>query len=393
MRIEAIDLFYVALPQVRRVADGLQDSLLCRVRTDNGLYGWGESDSSPLISLVAYVMPMSHSNIVNINEALLGETLDSPDDVRRLRAKAGVYGLDVQQLDHAVSAVDIALWDLMGKYLGEPVYRLLGYENTYPKLPYASALFGDTPSETRDIAARIRAQEFRAAKFGWGPMGKGSLEQDIALVAAARDGLGPTAQLMIDAGVAWGDDDEAAFERAARFADYDVTWLEEPLLSDEVDAYRRLTDRKPAIPIAAGEGADFYRSADDLMVNGGIDYIQIDVGRVGGITVADRICKRAQALNIVYVNHTFKSHLQLAASLHIFAGVESCELMEYPAGDSPLLRDLTAPTGLPINDQGIVECPDSPGLGVDINLDTVRKYLQPVRIEVAGKLLHQTPEI
>ena len=215
MKIEAIDLFYVALPEVRRAADGSQDSLLCRVRTDKGLYGWGESDSAPLVSLAAYVMPMSHSNIVNINEALLGETVDSPDDVRRLRAKAGVNGLDVQQLDHAVSAVDIALWDLMGKHLGEPVYRLLGYENTYPKLPYASALFGDTPTETREIAARIRAKDFRAAKFGWGPMGKGSLDQDIALVAAARDGLGPTAQLMIDAGVAWGDDDEAAFERAA----------------------------------------------------------------------------------------------------------------------------------------------------------------------------------
>jgi L-alanine-DL-glutamate epimerase-like enolase superfamily enzyme len=335
---------------------------------------------------------MSHSNIININEALLGESVDSPEDVRRLRARAGAYGLDVQQIDHAVAAVDIALWDLVGKHLGEPVYRLLGYDTAYPKLPYASVLFGDTPAETRAIAEAIRARGFAAAKFGWGPMGKGSAEDDEALVAAARDGLGPASQLMVDAGVVWGADDETAFDRARRFAAYDVTWLEEPLLSDEVDAYRRLTDRKPPVAIAAGEGADFYRAADDLMVNGGIDYVQIDVGRTGGITVCDAICRRAQELDIQYVNHTFKSHLQLAASLHVFAGVEEFSLMEYPAGDSPLILGLTEPTGLPVADDGLVYCPDAPGLGVDVNLETVRTYLRHVRIEVDGEVLHETPE-
>ena len=198
---------------------------------------------------------------------------------------------------------------------------------------------------------------------------------------------------MVDAGVVWAGDDEAAYERAVRFAEFNITWLEEPLLSDEVDAYRRLTDRKPPVPIAAGEGTDFYRSADDLMLNGGIDFVQIDVGRTGGITVCDRICRRAAELGIQYVNHTFKSHLQLSASLHVFAGVEKFRLMEYPAGDSPLIRGLTAPTGLPINEKGMVDCPDTPGLGVDVNLDTVREYLQPVRIEVARRVLHETPSV
>ena len=393
MKIEAIDLFYVALPEIKATADGTQDSLLVRVRADNGLYGWGESDSSPLVSLSAYVMPMSHVNIMNINSALIGETVESPEDVRRLRVKAGASGLDVQQLDHAVAAVDIALWDLVGKHLGEPVYKLLGYEKPYPKLPYASVLFGDDPDETREIAADLRQRGFSAAKFGWGPMGRGTADDDEALVAAAREGLGPDAQLMVDAGVIWGEDDATAYDRAVRFSKYDVTWLEEPLLSDEVDAYRRLTDRNPPVPIAAGEGADLYRSADDLMVNGGIDFVQIDVGRTGGITVCDRICKRALELGVTYVNHTFKSHLQLAASLHVFAGVEKFRLLEYPAGDSPLILGLTAPTGLPVNENGMVDCPETPGLGVDVNLDTVRKYLQPVRIEVGGKLVHETPEV
>ena len=108
MKIEAIDLFYIALPQIKMAADGSQDSLVVRVRTDNGLVGWGECDASPLPSIAAYIAPMSHSNIININESLLGETLESPDDVRRLRAKVGTNSLDIEQLDHAVAGADIA---------------------------------------------------------------------------------------------------------------------------------------------------------------------------------------------------------------------------------------------------------------------------------------------
>jgi len=392
VKIEAIDLFYVALPEIKRAADGTQDSFLVRVRADNGMYGWGEADASPLASLAVYVAPMSHSNIININEALLGEKVDSPDDVRRLRAKAGAYGLDFEQIDHAVAAVDIALWDLVGKYLNEPVYRLLGYKKTYPKLPYASVLFGDTPAETRKIARGLKDRGFSAAKFGWGPMGKVSLENDVALVAAAREGLGQHPELMIDCGVVWGQDDGAAYERAVRFADSRITWMEEPLHPDAVDAYRRLKDRKPPVRIAAGEGCDFYRSADDLMMNGGIDFVQIDVGRIGGITVTDQVCRRADQLGVTFVNHTFKSHLQLAASIHVHAGIEKFRYLEYPAGDSPLILGLTSPTGLPVNRKGLVDCPDKPGLGVDVNLDTVRRYQRKVRIEIDGKLLFASPD-
>lgn len=396
MKIEAIDLFYIALPEIKLAADGTQDALIVRVRADNGLVGWGECDASPLPSIAAYVAPMSHSNIININEALLGETLDSPEDVRRLRAKAGAYGLDIEQLDHAVAGADIALWDLLGKHLGEPIYKLLGYERSIPKTPYASVLFGDTPAETLQIARRIRAEDYRAAKFGWGPMGKVSLENDVALVAAAREGLGPDARLMVDAGVVWGDDDEAAFKRAERFAEFDVTWLEEPLNTEEVDAYKRLSDRvkenRIPVKIAGGEGADFFRAADDMMTNGGLDYVQIDVGRIGGITPADRVCKRAQELGIQYVNHTFKSHLTVAASIHVFAGVEEYDLVEYPAGESPLVLGTTTPTGIFKDSNGMVSAPDTPGLGVEANLDTIRKYMRRVRIELDGELLYESTE-
>ncbi|MDA1280580.1 MAG: mandelate racemase/muconate lactonizing enzyme family protein [Chloroflexi bacterium] len=396
MKIEGIDLFYVALPTITRTADGTQDSLVVRVRTDNGLYGWGECDASPLVSMAAYVMPMSHSNIINISEALVGETLESPGDVVRLRRKAGEFGLDIQQLDHAVAGADIAMWDVLGKHLGEPVWKLIGHTESHKKLPYASVLFGEDPAETRNIATSIARKNFRAAKFGWGPMGRGSLKDDVALVQAARDGLGPDSKLMVDAGVIWGDDVDAAYERAVEFADLGVTWLEEPLRTEEVGAYKALSDRVRAngikIGIAGGEGADFYRSADDMMTNAGLDFVQIDVGRIGGITEARRVADRARELGIQYVNHTFKSHLSVAASIHVFAGYEEFDLTEYPSGDSPLILGLTAPTGIFRDTEGLIEAPSTPGLGVEVNLDAIRKFQRRVHIEIDGETLFASPE-
>ena len=396
MKIEAIDLFYVALPKITRTADGTQDSLVVRVRTDNGLEGWGECDASPLVSLTAYVMPMSHSNIINIREALLGETLDSPEDVIRLRNKAGEYGLDIQQLDHAVAGADIAMWDVLGKHLGEPVWKLIGHEASYKKLPYASVLFGDDPAETRAVADSIVERDFRAAKFGWGPMGRGSLADDIALVQAARDGLGPDANLMVDAGVIWGDNVDAAYERAVAFADLGVTWLEEPLRTEEVGAYKELSDKVRAngvqIGIAGGEGADYFRAADDMMTNAGLDFVQIDVGRIGGITEAKRVADKAHELGIQYVNHTFKSHLSVAASIHVFAGYEEFDLTEYPAGDSALILGLTAPSGIFRDDEGFVRASDAPGLGVEANLEAISEYQRQVKIEIDGEVLFESAQ-
>jgi L-alanine-DL-glutamate epimerase-like enolase superfamily enzyme len=394
LKIEAIDLFYVALPKITRTADGTQDSLVVRVRTDNGLEGWGECDASPLVSLTAYVMPMSHSNIINIREALLGESLDSPEDVVRLRNKAGEYGLDIQQLDHAVAGADIAMWDVLGKHIGEPVWKLIGHEASHKKLPYASVLFGDDPAETRAVADSIVERDFRAAKFGWGPMGRGSLADDIGLVQAARDGLGPDAKLMVDAGVIWGNDVDTAYERAVAFADLGVTWLEEPLRTEEVGAYKALSDRVRAnginIGVAGGEGADYYRAADDMMTNAGLDFVQIDVGRIGGITEAKRVADKAHELGIQYVNHTFKSHLSVAASIHVFAGYEEFDLTEYPAGDSPLILGLTAPTGIFRDADGLVRASDKPGLGVKVNLDAIRAYQRQVKIEIDGEILFES---
>ncbi len=391
MRIVSVDPFYLRMPVVTDAADGTQDSFLVRIRTDNGLEGWGESDASPIVSLSVYCCPMSHGNIVSIRESLLGETLGGVEDIHRLHAKTLRNGLDIQHIHHAYSASDLALWDLLGKHAGQPVYKLLdgASATSHPKLPYASVLFGDTPELTRQRATDLRHQGFKAAKFGWGPMGKFGRENDVALVRAAREGLGDDATVLVDAGVVWGHDWQTALQRAADFAPFRPGWLEEPLLPDAIEDYRRLCTRKPAVPIAAGEGSGRYRDAEDLLLNGGVKFIQIDVGRIGGITPAHRVRKLAEEHGVTYVNHTFKSHLSLAASIHVFAAVEGFEILEYVMGGSSLSRELTTEM-LKRGADGRVRTPERPGLGVDVSPAAFKKYLCPVRIEAGGKALFES---
>ena len=389
MKIIAVDPFYLKMPQITDAADGTQDTLIVRIQTDEGITGWGECDASPLVSLAAYCCPMSHGNIINIRESLIGEMLDNPNDVARLHQKTLRNGLDIQQIHHAYSGADIALWDIVGQKLGEPIYRLLEPQSqSHSKLPYASVLFGETPEETYQIATQLREQGYRAAKFGWGPMGKFGEENDVALVRAAREGIGEDVQIMIDAGVVWGDDYETAYIRAKQFAQFSPTWLEEPLAPDAIETYMGLSKLNPPVPIAAGEGSGTYRMAEDLILHGGIQFVQIDVGRIGGITEAFRVRQLAEQHRIQYVNHTFKSHLSLAASLHIFATNESFDLLEYPAAGSELSQRLTVER-LEVGSDGKVGLTDKPGLGVHVDTDAMSAYLAPVQIQVGNKIVFE----
>ena len=386
MKITAVDPFYLRMPDITTAADGTQDTLLVRIQTDTGLEGWGECDASPLVSLAVYCCPMSHGNIINIRTSLVGETIEGPDDVRRLSEKALRNGLDIQQIQHAYSGAEIALWDVIGQQLNKPVYRLLAEvsatsSTVHPKLPYASVLFGDTPEATYHIATRLREQGYRAAKFGWGPMGKFGEENDIALVRAAREGMGTDAQIMIDAGVVWGSDHETAYQRAEAFSQFSPTWLEEPLAPDAIDAYGALTRRNPSVRIAAGEGSNTYRMAEDIIVHGGIQFVQIDAGRIGGIMPSFQVRQLAEQHGIQYVNHTFKSHLSLAAALHVFATNPDFNLLEYPAAGSELSQRLVTEP-FQVEFDGLVRVKELPGLGVGIDTEAIRPYLAPVRIEV-----------
>jgi L-alanine-DL-glutamate epimerase-like enolase superfamily enzyme len=212
-------------------------------------------------------------------------------------------------------------------------------------------------------------------------MGKFGEANDIALVCAAREGMGTEAQIMIDAGVVWGSDHETAYQRAEAFSQFSPTWLEEPLAPDAVDAYGALTRQNPSVRIAAGEGSNTYRMAEDIIVHGGIQFVQIDAGRIGGIMPSFQVRQLAEQHGIQYVNHTFKSHLSLAASLHVFATNPDFNLLEYPAAGSELSQRLVKEP-FEIDPDGMVRVKELPGLGVGVDTEVIRAYLAPVRIEV-----------
>ncbi len=217
-----------------------------------------------------------------------------------------------------------------GQKIRAAVYTLLGYKKAYPKLPYASQLFGDLPQETFEKARKTQADGFKAVKFGWGPFGKKGLDSDIAHLLAAREGMGPDAWLMIDAGTAWGEDVNEARFRLSALDRVNAYWLEEPFINGALESYKKLSESEPTVPLAGGEGCHNFVQAKAMIDYAGLDFIQIDAGRIGGITISKRVADLAQSRNIKYVNHTFTSHLALSASLQPYAGIQRDVISEYP---------------------------------------------------------------
>ena len=391
MKIEAVDFFYLSMPEVEDVADGSQDALLVRVRAGD-YTGWGECEASPLVTIASLVCPMSHSACKPVAASVLGETLETPADIARIHRSVRENSLDLLQTDHALSGIDIALWDLLGKRHSEPVYRLLGYGRAHAKTPYASVLFGNTPQDTLLKAKRMGDGGFRAVKFGWGPFGRGGPEADAEQVAAAREGLGEDGLLCIDAGTVWGEDVERASLRLAALREARATWLEEPFSTGALHAYRDLAAREGAVKLAGGEGAHNEYMARHLIDHADIAFVQIDTGRVGGITSARRVAAYAAAAGVRYVNHTFTSHLALSASLQPYVGLAEHELCEYPTEPKRLAVDLTS-QHLTLDPNGQVSVPERPGLGLEPDLEALRPYLVETEIVVGGRSLYKTPAL
>lgn len=383
MKIEAVDFFYLSIPQVRDIGDGSQDALLVRVQA-GGYTGWGECEASPLVSIASWNCPMSHSACKPVSSSVLGQRLESVEDIHRINRLVRENSLDLLQADHTLSGIDIALWDLIGKKLNQPVYKLLGYKEAFAKIAYASQLFGDDPLTTFQRAQEVARAGIRAAKFGWGPYGRGSVKEDAEQVAAAREGLGSDGILLIDAGTVWFDDVSVAEQRLAALRAARAQWLEEPFVSGALEAYKNLAAKSGEVRLAGGEGCHNYHQAKNMIDYGGVGYIQIDTGRIGGITTAKQVADYAAQRNVYFVNHTFTTHLALSASIQPYAGLKGHELCEYPFDPSPLGRDFTK-TKISPDKNGLIRLPEGAGLAVEPDLAALKQYAVDVEIKVAGK--------
>ncbi len=369
LKITGVEAIYLRLPQVKAQCDSGQDALLVRVTTDAGIVGYGEVDSAPLAAKAVIEGPFSHTATTGLSRILIGEDPFRTEYLWHKMYRANIYSGRRGIAIHAMSGIDIALWDIKGKALGLPIWKLLGGGFTGSLRPYASSLFGATPRETGERARRFVDQGFTAVKFGWDPMGQDA-RTDVALVREARAGLGPDVDLMIDAGLVY--DAKTAIQRARAFEAYDPFWFEEPLLPDDYEGYAKLSAAS-SLRIAAGEEESERRSFLQLMDVGKIDVVQVDLTRCGGFTEAAKIAALAADRGLPVVNHGFTTYLNVAAALHFLASVpNTLGLLEFVVEEGTTLRHaITAPIRAI---DGRVAVPTSPGLGLEPDETQMNKY-------------------
>ena len=367
MKIECVICQVLRVPAVEKKTASSQDVVLVRVVTGDGIEGIGEADASPEVVKAIVDAPFSHNIACGLREILLGENpLETERLWQKMYRRTQYFGRSSVTIA-AMSAVDMALWDIKGKVFGQPIHRLLGGKQHERIKAYASILFGRDGADTASIARRWMKVGYSAIKFGWEPMGQ-SEALDLELVRGAREGAGD-ATLLIDAGCVW--DARTALRRAEAFAEFNIGWLEEPLRPDDVDGYAWLRDRSP-VPIAAGEAECGRESFRPLIDRHALDIYQVDLSRCG-FTDANYIKERVQEIGARLCNHCYTSPVTVAACLHWLSTCRDAFVFENCVDDSPMRHELTLEKMDAVN--GWITVPDKPGLGVTLNEDFVKKYL------------------
>jgi len=369
MKITQVELICLNLPEKKEIADSSQDAVVVKVHTDEGITGIGEIDSHPSVVKAVVEASMSHRDSHGVAELLIGE---DPFDrevvwqkVYRKTMHYGYRGVAIQ----VIGGIDIALWDIIGKACGRPIYKLLGGCFRNKLQAYASALFPKDPREIVKQIVRYVDQGFKGVKFGWGAFGLEAGE-DVELVKAARKAVGDEIKLMVDAGEQWSA--STAIERAHKLEKYTPFFLEDALSPDDLDGYAKLT-RSTSLRIAAGEAYTTRFPYRDLIEKGNIDVVQPDVARVGGISEAQKIALMAHDRGVMCIPHSWSTDISVAATLHVLASSPQESLLEFCVADTPLRRNLiTEP--FTIDKEGFVKVPEQPGLGIELNEEVVKKY-------------------
>jgi len=368
MKITDVESLMLRLPVVREIGDGCQNILIIRVHTDEGITGIGEAHTNPMVSKAVLDSPMCSVSASGLKRLLIGE---DPRDINRLYdklcKKSVTYGRRGAVM-HVISGIEIALWDILGKATGQPVYRLLGGARKKEFACYASDLAPETPKGAVKLAAKHIENGYKAVKLGWGGLG-GNRKSDAKLVGEVRKAIGPDADIMLDMGFPVPLDDAIWLGRA--LAEHDTYFLEEPLSPDDIHGWAKLTAASPT-PIATGEKESTLFPYLDLMERGGLRIVQPDVARVGGISETLRIATHAEARGVRVIPHCWSTDILVAATLHTIATLRDCPYLEYNVMDNPLRTDLLKDPIRPKN--GMVKVPEKPGLGIELDEKTLKKY-------------------
>jgi len=334
---------------------------LVEVITDAGVVGLGSCYSHP--ALVATVIEDQ------IAPLLRGEPIE---DVRRLWKTMYLatrwFGRKGAVMS-AIGAIDVALWDLLGKAKGVPVYKLLGGEGARTVPAYASALlWADRLSDLTAAAERHRANGFRRMKMRLGR----SSQYDLAALDAVRAGAGKDGEVIVDGSMRYSVPGAIALSR--ELAARKVVWFEEPLQPENVEDFVELRGRSET-PIAAGENEFGVQGFAELLRTNAVDIVQPDVSRCGGISEARAVAELAARAGKKFAPHSWSDAIAVVANAHVVASMPNGITVEVDQTGNPLVDELlVAP--LIVRD-GLLAMPDGPGLGIEINRDVVARYRVP----------------
>jgi len=336
-----------------------RSATLVQVETDEGISGIGScSGNGELIEVI--VAKTLKPLLMGMDPTAIDEVWDKAY-FRGGHKEFGTRGIGVV----ALSGIDVALWDILGKVRGVPLYQLLGGK-CRDKVPvYATALYPEEPSKVAKRARGFAEQGFHGIKIKVGF----DLDQDIRIVRAVRQELGKDFIVMTDANQGYTLD--VALKAAAAFADCGAYWLEEPLFVEDIEGHAILRERGKT-PIAVGENLHMSYAFENFIVRGAVDYIQPDVARAGGITEIRKITAMASKHNVPVSFHTWGDGVALAASVHLAAALKDCIVMELDYTYNPLREELLREPFRVAN--GYLIPPEKPGLGIELNEEALKSF-------------------
>jgi L-alanine-DL-glutamate epimerase-like enolase superfamily enzyme len=362
-----------------------QDDIVVEVHTDEGYVGVGEADVNPWVARACITAPGTHSMGQSLSEILIGE---DPLDVEalwdRMYVGSAMNGRRGAMIN-AIGALDIALHDLRGKILGQPVYQLLGKAAQTRIRPYASLQphaedFGSYRDELIAWLLAAKHRGFMAAKASVtlaGPYAHKGLRapwsRSTELIGEMRAAVGDDFTLMIDVQYAFPDAD-TCLPVLREWREFNLCFVETPLPSDDLAGYYRVATEQP-IPIAAGEWLTTRFEFAQLIDSGSIDVAQPDIGRVGGLTEARRVAAMAGRRGLPVIPHLWKTGISVAAATHFAAVTPHCPYIEYLPPDlteSSLRQHLL--TREPVMTDGALALPQGPGLGVELNRSALERF-------------------
>jgi L-rhamnonate dehydratase len=373
MKITAVEAIHLRVEDpLIELFDGSYDDCVLVVHTDSGLTGIGETESmAPAIQAIVRG-PSAHNHARSLSAVLIGADPSDPVALWHQMFEATDYlgrrGLTM----HAIGGLDLALWDLRGKIESKPIHALLGGARR-DRLPAYGTIYpmAQTPQEVRAQVAAGQACNLRHFKFAADPWWLNNIVHTGRLLSAARQQAGDQAHLIVDAALSYSTAAEG-LSLYPIYRDVGIWFLEAPLPLDDVEGHLEMS--RHGIPLGVGDlGLTHVREFIEMMDHGGASICQPDISQVGGFTGILPVAASAFARNKRVITHGYKTNIEIAANLHFLAAQPNEEPLEFSLSHSPL-RWHTTNEHFPVEADGCVQVPQSPGLGVTLNQETIERY-------------------